>query len=164
MKRLHPSALVSAVLLYVLLAVLGALVASIVPWLLAFGEEHPRLAALIWLGLVLSPVYSVATGHHVVHAVLDGVDPGRRKLRRGLLPGVPSWWAGVYGWLVTVMSTLVAAFLMSALFPPERRGLFESLASMVPHNASVTVHTAIWIGCATLLYQFERVARAKAAE
>ncbi len=162
MKRLHPTALVSAVLLYVLLAVLGAVVASIVPWLLEFGEEHPRLAALIWLGLLLSPVYAVAVGHHVVHAVLDGVDPARRKHARGLFPGVPSWWAGVYGWLVTVMSTLVAAFLMSALFPP--RSLFASLASMVPHDASVTVHTAIWIACATLLYQFERVARSNAAE
>ena len=57
---------------------------------------------------------------------------------------------------VLLMSTMVAAFLMSALFPPDDRGLVQALVAMVPHDASVTIHTALWIGCATLLYQFER--------
>jgi hypothetical protein len=159
MKRIHPTAVVSAVLLYVLLALLGAIVASIIPWLLELGEEHPRLAALVWLGILLSPVYSLAFGHHVVNAVLDGVDPAKHNAGRGLLPGVSSWWAGLYGWLVTLMSSLVASLLMAALFPPDDRGLVQAVIAMQPRSATITVHTALWIGCATALYQFERIAR-----
>ncbi len=162
MKRLvHPTALLSAVLLYVLLALLGAAVVAIIPWLIEIGRDHPRIAALAWLAILLSPVYTLAIAHHTVHAVLDGVDPTKRKLPRGVVPAIGSWWAGLYGWLVTVMSSLVAAMLMSALFPPDRdEGLVAAVLAMQPHNAQMTLHTALWIGAATALYQFERAARA----
>lgn len=149
----HPTSLVSAVLLYVLLAVVGSVAAMIIPWLIELGREHPRLAALVWLAVVMSPVYTLAVGHHVVSGVLD-------KRIGGILPAKAAWWAGVYGWMVTVMSTVVAAFIMTIIFPPERdEALFQSLVQMTPHSATVTLHTAIWILVATGLYQLERVAR-----
>jgi hypothetical protein len=157
----HPISLISAVLLYVLLALLGAVAVVAVQWLIDVGRDSPRLAALGWLALLLSPAYSVAILHHIVHKVLDSLDPARRKHKTGILPSLESWYAGVYGWLVTVMSTMVATIVMAILFPPDRdEGFAQMLLAATPHNVGVSIHTLVWILVATGLYQLERAARA----
>jgi hypothetical protein len=163
----RPVAWLSAVLLYVFLALWMSFAGAVLPRLVEIGEESPRLAILGYLALWVSPIPFVAVGHHVVHLFLDRADHGKKK-GRGILPDLTSWWAGVFAWLVIVFASSVVAFLLLALNPPERDGMliaaqtFQALAWPFS-GAPVGLHTLAWVIVAAQLYDLEHAVKARAA-
>jgi hypothetical protein len=117
------------------------------------------------LGLWLSPVALVATGHRVVTSVLDVGDPAKKT--RARVPRILSWWAGLYAWLVLFLATSTSALLMLIIHPPPPDDSALGLAGMVANGlgagTSFGVHTVLWVLVAASLYHFERVARLRIA-
>ncbi|MCC5637377.1 hypothetical protein LC593_16210 [Nostoc sp. CHAB 5844] len=71
--------------------------------------------------IILSPIPVIAFTHHFLHLFISHFisqiqAPEIGKTQR-ILPGLMSWWEGLYGWLVIIISLLIA-FLLYTLFLP----------------------------------------------
>ena len=97
------SAWLSAGLLFVFQRAFWVGVALVAPLLVEIGEKSPRLGALGWLGVFVSPVAFIAIGHGATHGLLDRYDA---RKHRGFFP---SLWAGCVGWFAMVFASMTAA-------------------------------------------------------
>ncbi len=168
----RPLSWLSAVLLYVFLSLWTMFVSVVLPRLIEIGEAQPRLAILGYLAVWVSPIPFVGILHHVVHLFLDRADRGANE-RRGMLPDLTSWWAGLYAWLVIFFASSVVLFLMLALNPPERDGMLLTVqhapsrfffAFAWPFAGSPAgLHTVLWVIVAAQLYDLEHAVKQRAA-
>jgi len=135
------------------------------------GKVSVRLAALLLLGAILSPVAATAFAHHLMVRLLDWLAPGSRASRapfgsasRGMFPGLLSWWAGAYSWFVIVMAAILTAFTFAIIDPPSYPRLPGALQSMpaamgmapTPGAAVrlLTVPGLVWLVYAAYLFHF----------
>jgi hypothetical protein len=167
----RPLSWLSAVLLYTFLSAWLTFVSVVLPRLIEMGDESPRLAILGYLAVWVSPVAFVAVGQHVLHLVLDRAEVGAKK-RRSILPGLTSWWAGLFAWLVIMFASSVVMFLLLALNPPERDGMLLAARSVPTMflafawpfaGAPAGLHTVAWVLVAAQLYDLEHAVKARAA-
>lgn len=159
----RPVSWLSAGLLYVFLGLWMAFVAMVVPRLYELFETSPRMAALGFLGVWISPVAFVALAHHVIHAFLDRADVGGTKTPRGILPGLGSLWAGVYAWLVIMFASSVVLLVMLVLFPPPPADqLMTMFAWPFDGRARAGLHTFAWVLVAAQLYDLEQAVKERA--
>src|SRR4051794_27363144 len=75
----------------------------------AVWRDTPRLGALLALAGFLSPIAVVALANHGLHIALDKL--AKRRISRGIVPGLTSWWAGLQAWLVLVLASVAAVSL-----------------------------------------------------
>ena len=54
------------------------------------------------VALTLALIFVIAFGNNVMHKMLDRF--AKRKTPRGWMPGLMSWWAGLYSWGVLMLS------------------------------------------------------------
>jgi hypothetical protein len=154
-----PTAWLSAVFLYILLGVLGAAWASILPWLFELFEKSPRLAGLVMLAMWTSPVWVVGAIHYVTHGALDVF--GNKAENAAL----SSAWAGVHAWLVIAFASITAALVAFIAFPPppeegSLKALLTGAVSILSGRAgAATVQTIAWVVIAAQLYNLERATR-----
>src|SRR5690349_14335714 len=97
----RPAAWFSALALTVFAGLLG----TTMSWFYRAGAqvffEAPRIAGLAFFLGVMSPIVLIAFGNHTMHRVLDRM--GKKQTSRGAesrrsgLPGLMSWWAGLFG-------------------------------------------------------------------
>ena len=159
----RPVSWLSAGLLYVFLGLWMAFVATVAPHLYALFETSPRMAALGFLGVWISPVGFVAIAHHVIHAFLDRADSAGTRTARGILPGLGSLWAGVYAWLVIMFTSSVVLLVMLVLFPPPPADqLLTLFAWPFDGRARVGLHTFAWVVVAAQLYDLEQTVKERA--
>jgi hypothetical protein len=139
----------------------GLLIAAalVVPLLMEIARVSPRIAALGGLGLWLSPIALVATGHRVVSAVVDARD---RTAKRPAEPRLVHAWAGLFGWLVIFLATSTTLFLGAVIDPKptEPDGMLGMAVSAVGAGTAFSVRTVLWVVVAAILYRFEQRARA----
>ena len=164
-----PIAWISAALLYVLLVLLGAAAAVLVPLLLEVMRSSPRLAMLGFLGLAVSPAFVVVVVHHFGHRSLDGFD--RPVEKAPAPPSLRSWWAGAHAWLVLYGTSVVTSLVMLVIDPPEPEpdayGLSALLGGLTTHatlSNALSLRTMIWVAIAALLYELERRAHARSTD
>jgi hypothetical protein len=150
---------ISAVMLYTFLIGFGMAAAIILPMLGDLWDKSPRLAALGWLAFFSSPIGCVAVGHHTAHGMMDRFDA--RKAHRGLLPGMPSVAAGFFGWFAIVFTSMAAAFVMLAIFPPppDENTMTALFHAAVDVKMNASFHTIVWIVICAQLYSVERAAQ-----
>lgn len=124
----------------------------------------PRIGLLIYVLLfVLLPIGVIALSHHWLHRFLDQVFPESRMhgetSSQAALPGLLSWWEGLYGWIVSYLSIFVWSILIAIVLPIPpafNSPLVFPLSSGTPsislwEIAEVIVRTI----AAACLYQFE---------
>jgi hypothetical protein len=152
-------ALMSAVLLYAFEIGFAMLASLLIPFIQEIFDKSFRLGILAYLALILSPIGFVAIFHRAVSGAMDKFDARREK--RGFFPGVVSLWAGCVAWFVSMLSTLIAAFLYIAIFPPppDEETLHALEHLVLGLRGSAGVHTVIWILSAASLFAIERAAR-----
>lgn len=156
----RPVSWLSAGLLYVFLSLWMTFVASVVPRLLEHWETAPRLVALGFLGVWISPIAFVGIFHHFVDAFLDRAE---NKGIRGLLPGLGSLWAGVFSWLVIMFtSSVVLLFLLILYPPPPPDQMLTMFAWPFDGRARAGIHTLSWVVIAAQLYDLERAMKERA--
>jgi len=124
-----------------------------------FANSIELLVIFIILSL-LSPIPVITFTHHILHLFIARFMPviQTREIGKlhGLIPGIISWWEGLYGWLVVVMSTLLA-FLVSTIFLP----LFNLNYAKSPDNYTpfekniIVIFAIFWLTQAALIYQLE---------
>jgi hypothetical protein len=69
---------------------------------------------------ILLPILAIAFTHHFLHLLLDRFFPETQTpdtaRTEGLFPGILSWWEGLYGWLVIVLSVTLSIAIIAAFF------------------------------------------------
>ncbi|MGB7416096.1 MAG: hypothetical protein WA902_17970 [Thermosynechococcaceae cyanobacterium] len=157
----YPGAWLSAILLLLLTGVItyGASVMQSLGYFLA--RTSPNLLLLFGLAVVLLPIVFVAIAHHILHLFLDRFFPDSQVPEKekvaGFFPNLMSWWEGLYGWLVIVLSTLITAALIggfadASLFYGRLQNL---LLAWDKTRHFFSIPALIWVVVSAYLYQFE---------
>lgn len=161
----NTSAWLSAIFLLLLTGGLGVCVKA--AWQIGNSliQVSPRLAILFGLVGVLCPIALIALAHHVLQLFLDTFFPNSRQSEmarvEGPFPTLVSWWEGLYGWLVLVLSTIISAGLLGAIYYSHNSlaSLYFFLYSWDKAKHFFTLPSIAWIVVAAFLYQFEFVLR-----
>lgn len=125
-------------------------------------NQSPRLAGLTTLFGVLFPIVAIAFGSQVLHVVLDKF--AGRKVARGWKPGLMSWWAGLFGWLVLALASMTSVLVVMVIHPQSSFGAFVGMFGMNSSLAElISVPTIVWLAIAAFMYQFERNVRDRIA-
>ncbi|MDX2215355.1 MAG: hypothetical protein SFY66_18980 [Oculatellaceae cyanobacterium bins.114] len=128
------------------------IIGIVIPW-------SPRLGFLVGVLAMLSPIVLIAVVHHFSQEWLDQIDPQGRSPKAGsesgILPGLLSWWEGLYGWTVSLLSMLTSYFVLGMVMPS------FSLTTLlsVPFNSGVfiAIVSVVRLVIAVFLYHFEYV-------
>ncbi|MGF1600937.1 MAG: hypothetical protein GFH24_608378n19 [Chloroflexi bacterium AL-N5] len=159
----YPGAWLSAVLLLLLTGIItySARVMQTIGHFLA--RTSPNLLFLFGLAAVLLPIVFVAIAHHILHLFLDRFFPdsqlSEKEKVNGFFPSLMSWWEGLYGWLVIVLSTLITAALIggfadASLFYGRLHNL---LLAWDKTRHFFSIPAFIWVIVSAYLYQFEHL-------
>ncbi|MEM9923760.1 MAG: hypothetical protein AAF915_08435 [Cyanobacteria bacterium P01_D01_bin.50] len=80
----------------------------------------PWLSGAIVFLLFLFPIVAIAFLHNWLHTFLDMFFPESRipedQVQTGWFPSLVSWWEGIYGWTVNVLSSLFTFYLLGVFF------------------------------------------------
>jgi hypothetical protein len=149
------------------LAVFTGLLVTTMSWFyraaFVVWTDTPRIGALLAFVGFVSPIGVVAISNHGLHIALDKL--AKRRGSRGLVPGLMSWWAGLYAWLVLVLSTVSAVSLMLVIYPSASFYGFANLFRLDSGLTSIlSIPTILFIGIAAFMFQLERRVRAKLSE
>ncbi|MEH2393738.1 MAG: hypothetical protein V7K21_19450 [Nostoc sp.] len=119
----YPSSWLKALILTLCLRVIIFVVNNTgkVGYRIVYFVNCPELFFIFTILLLLSPIPIISFTHHCLHLLIGRFIPeiqapeiGRTQ---GLLPGLMSWWEGLYAWLVIAISTLITALFSTILIP-----------------------------------------------
>ncbi|MEH1926027.1 MAG: hypothetical protein V7K83_00635 [Nostoc sp.] len=136
---------------------------------IAYFVNSPDLFAIFTILLILSPIPIISWTHHCLHlfisrfiSEIQAPEIGRTQ---GLLPGIMSWWEGLYAWLVIAISTLIAALFSTILLP------FFNLSYARPieyytqvqnlNNNIILMFGLFYISAGALTYQIEYLVKCR---
>lgn len=159
------NAWLSAVFLLLLTGGLGVCVRTVWQMGYSLAAVSPRLSILFSLLGLICPIILIAFGHHLLHLFLDRFFPASRSPEmesvQGWFPGLLSWWEGLDGWLVLILSTLISIGLLGAIYysSDSLAYLYYFLSSWDKAKHLFTVPSIAWIVVSACLYQFETVVR-----
>ena len=158
----YPSAWMSALLLLLLTGMLtygATAVFDLGSWL---SRISPNLSLLLAIAALLTPMVLIAIAHHVLHLCLDCFFPDSkvdsRDANSGFFPGLMSWWEGMYGWFVIVLTTLLTLGILGSFTATHfdyYRMLYDLLRSWDKTRHFFTIPSFLWLVIAAYLYHFE---------
>ncbi len=149
------------------LAVFTGLLTAIVRffWTTGFAmmvANAPRIGALLWTVGLISPIFVIAFGNNVMHKVLDRI--AKRKTPRRWMPGLMSFWAGLYSWGVLMLSAWFSVGVVLVIHPQGSLHAYINLFRLDSGLASLlSIPTIVFIVTAAFLFQFERRVRERIA-
>ena len=159
----HPAAWLSALLLVLLAGVLGFGASILFTTALFAGRFSPRLAGVLVMAAILSPIFFTAVVHHLVHRVMDGVSQSTRRpdlIASGLAPGLMSYWAGLYAWLVIVLASILTAGVMFVIrgLPdmPDPQLAMQAFSGVETARRTLTLPSVVWFVSAAYLFHVWR--------
>ena len=158
----YSSSWLSAFILFVLMTAFIAIVKSTgtVEYVLVKSVDRPELLGVFGILVLLSPIPAFAFTHHLLHLFLGRFIPTIQALEIGssqkLLPGLISWWEGLYGWLVIALATLIATSLCTILLPLFNLSYEKIIYGYSQAEIKIQVtFTILWIMNAAFFYQIE---------
>jgi hypothetical protein len=130
-------------------------------YLINWRHVPPKVWYVLFLLAFLSPIAVVAFSHHWLHRVLDNWFPESKlpdtETVAGSFPGIMSWWQGLFGWLVKLISSAIA-YTSLALFLSDNALAYYFLKFFTDGwTAWRVIPIVIQIIIAACLYQFEYV-------
>ncbi|MBN3921990.1 hypothetical protein [Nostoc sp. NMS4] len=134
---------------------------------IAYFVRSPELLAIFTILLILSPIPIISLTHHCLHLLISRfmseIQAPEIGKTQGLLPGIMSWWEGLYAWLVITISTLIAAFfstIVLSLFDLSYVEPIEYYRQMQNiNNNIIVVFGLFYISASALIYQIEYLVR-----
>jgi hypothetical protein len=148
----------SGALLYLFAWAWKIFAALVLPVLAALHQHAPKLAALGWLALLLSPALFVGGLHGATHGVLDWFDSSRARPGSRALSSV---WAGLFASFAMASAGIVSALLVAALFLPSAPGaIMEWIALVEQLPLALGAHAVLWVAVASGIYCVESLERA----
>lgn len=163
----YPTSWIKAIILFGFLSVIVVVIrfTGTVGYVLARMAASPEPLIFFIILALLSPILAIAIAHHILHLFVGRFVPSIQSpeiaRHQGLLPGLISWWEGLYGWLVIFLATLIlAAGIMgiAAIYLPFSKFSYENIRydySSGNEKQVLAGLSAIWIVCAAGLYQIE---------
>ncbi|MBC1276761.1 hypothetical protein GNF10_12395 [Nostoc sp. UCD121] len=161
----YPSSWLKALILTLFLRVIVFVInnAGKVGYRIAYFVQSPELFAIFIILLILSPIPIISFTHHFLHLLvsrfiseIQAPEIGRTQ---GLLPGIMSWWEGLYAWLVILISTLATALcliILLLLFNPSYARAIEYYPQIPNINNNVILILGLfYISAGALTYQIE---------
>jgi hypothetical protein len=126
--------------------------------------SSPELLAIFAIISLLSPIVIISFTHHYLHLLLGRflteIQAPEIGIVKGLVPKLMSWWEGLYGWLVIILSTLVAAFLCIFILPIFHLSLTKPLETYTQFQQQIIVIFGIlWLITGAFIYQIEYLVR-----
>lgn len=143
---------------------------SVIAGIVNAGLLPPPVLVLAVLGSYLLPIPIIAIAHHWIHVALDRFVPDSRTpdagTVEGWLPGLMSWWEGLFGWTAIALALIVSNAVFSVvagtsyrpmdwwqdelmrLFSPQSLLRWVFVAFLYQFEASVRQHL-LAIGAAT---------------
>ena len=124
-----------------------------------FANSIELLVVFIILSL-LSPIPVITFTHHILHLFIGRFLPviQTREIGKlhGLIPGIISWWEGLYGWVVIIISTMLSLLYCTMLLPLFHLSYTKSPENYTPFEQTIIVMMGIFgVIKAALIYQFE---------
>ncbi|UKO96693.1 hypothetical protein [Nostoc sp. UHCC 0870] len=126
--------------------------------------SSPELLVIFGIITLLSPIAIIAFTHHYLHLIfnrfISEIQAPEIGIVKGLIPKLMSWWEGLYGWLVIILSTLVAGLFCTIILPvfhinyakpPETYTSFE--------QQIILIFGLIWLVQGSLIYQIDYLVR-----
>lgn len=164
----YPSSWLKALILTLLLRVIIFVVKNTgkLGYDIVYFVHSPELFFIFTILLILSPIPIISLTHHCLHLLLSrflseiqAPEIGRTQ---GLLPGIMSWWEGLYAWLVIAISTLIATLFSTILLPllnPNYVRQIEYYTQIENINKIILTFELFYISAGALIYQIEYLVR-----
>ncbi|MBG1261758.1 hypothetical protein [Nostoc commune] len=165
----YPSSWLKALILNLLLSFIIFVLKNPgkVGYRITYFVNSPHLFAIFTILLLLSPIPIISFTHHFLHLLISRfiseIQAPEIGKTQGLLPGIMSWWEGLYAWLVIAISTLIAALFSTILLP------FFNLSYARPveyyrqiqdiNNNIILIFGLFYISAGALTYQIEYLVR-----
>ncbi|MEH2290810.1 hypothetical protein [Nostoc sp.] len=129
--------------------------------------HSPELFFLFTILLILSPIPIISFTHHYLYLLISRfvseIQTPEIGRTQGLLPGIMSWWEGLYAWLVIAISTLIAAFFSTILLPlfyPSYDKQIEYYTQIENiNNKTILIFEFLYVFVAALIYQIKYLVR-----
>ncbi|MEA5628186.1 hypothetical protein [Nostoc sp. UHCC 0251] len=133
----------------------------------AYFVRSPELLAIFTILLILSPIPIISLTHHCFHLLISRfmseIQAPEIGKTQGLLPGIMSWWEGLYAWLVIAISTLIAAFFSTIVLSLFNLSYVESVEYYRQmqniNNNIIVIFGLFYISAGALTYQIEHLVR-----
>ncbi len=160
----YPSSWLKALILTLFLRVIIFIVQNTgkLGYDIVYFVHSPELFLIFTILLILSPIPIISLTHHCLHLLVSQLisetqapEIGRTH---GLLPGIMSWWEGLYAWLVIVISTLIAllfSIILLPLFNPNYGRQIEYYTQLDNINNEIVIFGLFYISAGALIYQIE---------
>ncbi|MEH2402956.1 hypothetical protein [Nostoc sp.] len=164
----YPSYWLKALILTLFLRVIIFVVNNTgkVGYRIVYFVNSPELFFIFTILLLLSPIPIISFTHHCLHLLIGRFIPeiqapeiGRTQ---GLLPGIMSWWEGLYAWLVIAISTLITALFSTILLPSINLNyvrLIEDYTQIPNINNIMLISWFFYISGGAITYQIEYLVR-----
>ncbi|MEH1950198.1 MAG: hypothetical protein V7K77_25060 [Nostoc sp.] len=165
----YPSSWLKALILTLFLRVIIFIVQNTgkLGYDIIYFVHSPELFFIFTILLILSPIPIISLTHHCLHLLISrfiseiqAPEIGRAQ---GLLPGIMSWWEGLYAWLVIVISILIAAvfsIILIPLFYPSYNRQIEYYTQIQNINNNIgLIFGLFYISVSALIYQIEYLVR-----
>ncbi|MGB3757963.1 MAG: hypothetical protein WBA07_16545 [Rivularia sp. (in: cyanobacteria)] len=154
---------INAVALILLMIGITNLIARSLDKIVELIHAVPWLSGIIVLSIFLFPMAAIAFLHHWFHTFLDIFFPESRipedEAQAGWFPSIVSWWEGIYGWSVNVLSGLLVFFVLAALsFSDYSSHMLSILGEMMSKDSFYLPSlrfTVLQMIVAACLYQLE---------
>lgn len=134
-----------------------------VGYVLTRFADSPETFVIFGILAGVAPIPAIAFVHHLLPVFLSRfaptIPPHEIGINRELIPKLTSWWEGLYGWLVLVLSTLITTVICTLVLPffhlsYEKIRLGSNRWAEIELLAWLAV---IWIVNAAEFYQIEDV-------
>lgn len=163
----NPNALMSAVLLVLLIEGIKFFLKYIFPFEGLLIVLPPNLKLILYAITLLSPIIVVAIAHHWLNLVLDRFFPNittsEMGKAEGILPGLISWWEGLYGCMAIYFSNIVILLVEIILNPDAINSEFYLMHDLLAWWDIIigwfTIPNLVRLVTIAYLYQFDNVYR-----
>ncbi|MBD2569179.1 hypothetical protein [Anabaena lutea] len=122
--------------------------------------NSPELLVIFFVIATLSPILVITFTHHLVHLFIGRFFPRLQAPEmnkiQGILPRIISYWEGLYGWLVTVISSLIAIMVTTISLPLFNLSYENPVESYNEFEQNVIlIFGCTWISMGAVIYQIE---------
>lgn len=158
----YPSSWLKAIILLLFLRVIIFVVETTgkVGYSIAYSANSPELFVVVTIVTLLSPIPILALTHHVIHLFIGRLNSQIQAPeignQQGILPGIISLWEGLYGWLVLVVSTLLAMLTCTFLLPFFNLSYLKPIQYYTDSDKNIiALFGLFWVIAGALIYQLE---------
>ncbi|MDZ7950993.1 hypothetical protein [Nostoc sp. DedQUE09] len=161
----YPSSWLKALILTIFLRVIIFIVKNTgkLGYDIVYFAHSLQLFIIFTILLILSPIPIISLTHHCLHLLISRfiseIQAPEIGKTQGLLPGIMSWWEGLYAWLVIVISILIAAFFSTIVLPLfyssfDRQIEYYTQIQNINNNIGL-IFGLFYIFASALIYQIE---------